>query len=397
MGSSGMDGIRVLDAATLFAGPTAASILGDYGADVIKLEHPRGDSSRSHGSSKDGHNLLWKVMGRNKRCVTIDLSKSGGQNLLRKFVSHADVLIESFRPGTMERWNIGWEELSRINPRLVMLRVSGFGQSGPYSGRPGFGTLAEAMSGFAYVTGQAEGPPTLPPFGLADTVAGMAGAFAVMTALYQRDTVTGVGEMLDLAVIDPILHLLGAQSTEYDQLGHIQERRGNRSVNNAPRNLYQTSDGKWVAISTSATTIAERLMFLVGRGDLVGEEWFRTGAGRVQHADELDASVASWIEARTVDEVVTSCERAGAAVAIVNDVAAAVADPQYLARESFVRVPDADLGSILMPNILFRTGSGRGKVRFAGRALGADNTSVYEELLGIDPDELATLHEQGVL
>ncbi len=396
-GSAGLDGVKVLDAATLFAGPIAAAILGDYGAEVIKLEHPRGDGSRSHGRSKDGHSLWWKVVGRNKLAATLNLSTEEGQELLRRLVQQSDVLIESFRPGTLEKWGLGWQELSRLNPKLVMLRVSGFGQTGPYSARPGFGTLAEAMSGFAHVTGDPAGPPTLPPFGLADAVTGIAGALAVMTALYQRDVGGGTGDQIDLAVIDPILHLLGIQPTEYDQLGLVQGRSGNRSVNNAPRNLYQTADQRWVAVSTSATSIAERLMILVGRPELVGEPWFRTGAGRVGHADELDASVAMWVNQHTAEEVVDACERAGAAVAVVNDIAAATADPQYLARGSFVRVPDPDLGPILMQNVLFRMASGRGEVRFPGRRLGSDNDLVYGERLGLPPDELARLRTEGVI
>lgn len=393
----GLDGVRVLDAATLFAGPIAAALLGDLGADVVKIEHPRGDHSRSHGRSKDGHGLWWKVVGRNKLAATLNLSMPEGQGLLRRLVHQSDVLIESFRPGTMERWGLGWSELRRVNPRLVMLRVTGFGQYGPYASRPGFGTLAEAMSGFAHVTGDPTGPPTLPPFGLADAVTGISGALAVMAALYQRDLGEGLGDEIDLAVIDPILHLLGIQATEFDQLGLIQQRSGNRSVNNAPRNLYQTSDGRWVAVSTSATSIAERLMTLVGRPDVVQESWFATGAGRVAHADDLDSSVASWVRVHTADEVVAACESAGAAIAVVNDIADAIHDPQYQTRESFVRVPDPDLGSVLMQNVLFRLASGRGAVRFPGRKLGADNQVIYGERLGLAAEEIERLRREGVI
>ncbi|HZV50397.1 MAG TPA: CoA transferase, partial [Candidatus Dormibacteraeota bacterium] len=204
-----LGGVRVLDVATLFAGPFAARILGDHGAEVIKVEHPRGDPARTHGHRKDGHGLWWKVLGRNKLAITLDLSKPRGQELLRGLVAKSDVLIENFRPGVMERWGLGWEALSAVNPRLVMLRVTGFGQFGPYASRPGFGTLAEAMSGFAHITGQPDGPPTLPPFGLADGIAGLAGATAVMMALYHRDLHGAGGQMIDLAIIEPILHVLG--------------------------------------------------------------------------------------------------------------------------------------------------------------------------------------------
>src|SRR5215831_9003438 len=253
---SALEGVRVLDLATIYAGPFAAMLLGDFGADVIKIEHPRGDPMRGHGHARDGVGLWWKVVSRNKRAVTLDLGKPAGQDLLRSLVEQSDVLIENFRPGVMERWNLGYEDLRAVNPRLVMLRATGFGQFGPYANRPGFGTLAESMSGFAHLTGQPDGPPTLPPFGLADGIAGLAGAVAVMTALYHRDARGGEGQMIDLAIIEPILLVLGAQPTIYDQLGLILQRMGNRSGNNAPRNTYRTRDGRWVAVSTSADSIA---------------------------------------------------------------------------------------------------------------------------------------------
>ena len=239
-----LDGLRVLDVSTLFAGPLAATFLGDFGADVIKVEHPtRPDAARGHGPSKEGVNLWWKTLGRNKRTVTIDLGRPEGAELLLALAADADVLIENFRPGTLERWGLGPDALHAVNPRLVIARVTGFGQFGPYSSRPGFGTLAEAMSGFAAITGEPDGPPTLPPFGLADGITALSAAYAVMVALRaaERD---GRGQVVDLAIIEPILTLLGGQITAYDQLGAVQPRTGNRSVNNAPRNTYQTADGR---------------------------------------------------------------------------------------------------------------------------------------------------------
>ncbi len=392
-----LEGIRVLDLATLFAGPFAARILGDYGAEVIKVEHPRGDPARTHGYSKDGHGLWWKVLGRNKLAVTLDLSKARGQDLLRQLVATADVLIENFRPGVMERWDLGWERLSSVNPRLVMLRVTGFGQSGPYSSRPGFGTLAESMSGFAHITGQPDGPPTLPPFGLADGIAGLSGATAVMIALYHRDQHGGGGQMIDLAIIEPILHVLGAQPTVYDQLGVIQQRTGNRSANNAPRNTYRTKDGRWLAISTSANTVAERVMRLVGHPEVIEEPWFRTGGERATHADQLDTMVGSWIAERTQDEVLVAFEEAGAAAAPIYDVAQLLEDPQYRALESIVTVEDEDLGPIRMQNMLFRMLATPGRIRFTGRRLGQDNEAVYSRLLRLTSDQLADLRQKGVI
>ncbi len=276
-------GLRVVELATLFAGPLAATCLGDFGADVVKVEHPdRPDPSRGHGPSKDGVGLWWKLLGRNKRTITLDLSTPGGRDTLLRLAATADVIIENFRPGTLEKWDLGWEELSAANPRLVLARVTAFGQFGPYAHRPGFGTLAEAMSGFAAITGEPDAPPTLPPFGLADSIAALATAYAVMTALTARDR-TGEGQVVDMAIIEPILTVLGPQPLWYDQLGYVQPRTGNRSANNAPRNTYRTADGDWVAVSTSAQSIAERVMRLVGRPDLIDEPWFATGRTRAAH------------------------------------------------------------------------------------------------------------------
>ena len=294
-----LTGIRVIDAATLFAGPSAAMLLADFGADVIKVEHPKGDPVRGHGYQKDGFPLWWKVISRNKRAITLNLSKPEGQKLMLGLIEKSDVLIESFRPGTLERWNLGPDVLHRVNPKLIVARVTGFGQKGPYKDRPGFGTLAEAMSGFAAMTGEPDGPPTLPPFGLADGIAGLAILSAILMALRARDR-TGRGQIIDLAIIEPILTILGPQPTWYDQLGIVQARRGNRSVNNAPRNIYRTADGRWVAISTSAQSVAERVMRLVGRPEIINEPWFDSGAKRAEHADELDDAVASWIAQRTL-------------------------------------------------------------------------------------------------
>lgn len=270
-----LHGVTVLDCATLFAGPLAATILGDYGADVVKVEHPvRPDPSRTHGPSKDGEGLWWKMLGRNKHTVTLDLSRSAGAALLLRLAAQADVLIENFRPGTLEKWGLGPADLHRANPRLVVARVTGFGQYGPYARRPGFGTLAESMSGFAALTGEPGGPPTLPPFGLADGVAALVAASAVQTALYHRDVHGGPGQVVDLAIIEPLLTLLGPQPTAYDQLGTVPPRTGNRSVNNAPRNIYPTRDGSWVAVSTSAQSVAERVMKLVGHPEVTDEPWF---------------------------------------------------------------------------------------------------------------------------
>lgn len=390
-----LETLKVIDAATLFAGPIAASMLADFGADVLKLEHPDGDAARSHGHSKEGVNLWWKSLNRNKRAVTLYLGAPEGQEVFRRLVRDVDVLIENFRPGTLERWGLGYESLSEMNPRLILARVTGFGQMGPYKARPGFGTLAEAMSGFAHITGQKHGPPTLPPLALADGIAGITTAFAIMVALRDRAS-TGRGQVVDLAIIEPILAMLGPQLTVYDQLGLVQMRNGNRSNSNAPRNIYRTEDNKWVAVSTSARSIAERVMKLVGSPGFTSRPWFATGEGRVGHVDELDKAVASWIGEHTRDEVTRAFDGADAAVAPVYDVADVMTDPQYQALKTIVTIEDPELGLMKMQNVLFRLSESPGKIRTTGPKLGEHNHEVYTSL-GLNSTDIERLRGKGVL
>lgn len=392
-----LEGVRVLDVSTLFAGPLAATILGDFGAEVIKIEHPRGDPVRNHGHSKDGIPLWWKMLNRNKHAITLNLSKPEGQRLIERLIVTADVLIENFRPGTLERWNLAPEHLLGINPDLIIARVTGFGQFGPYAKRPGFGTLAESMSGFAYITGEADGPPTLPPFGLADGITAQATANAILMALYHRHVHGGGGQVIDLAIIEPILTILGPQPIVFDQLGIVQRRSGNRSVNNAPRNTYRTADGAWVAVSTSAQSIAERVMHLVGHPELIAEPWFASGAERAKHADELDAHVGGWIARHKLDEVIKAFEEAEAAIAPIYSVEDIMDDPQYRALGSIASVDDPDLGSVKMQNVMFRMSATPGRIQWAGRGLGEDNRSIYVDELGVTDDELTALAEAGVV
>lgn len=389
-------GLTVLDLATIYAGPFAAMLLGDFGADVIKVEHPRGDPLRTHGAQKQGVGLWWKQLSRNKRCVTLNLSNSRGQEVLLRLVEGADVLVENFRPGVMERWGLGYDRLCARNPRLVMLRTTGFGQFGPYSERPAFGTLAESMSGFAAMTGEPDGPPTLPPFGLADGIAGLAGAFTVMNALYHRDARGGSGQVIDLAILEPILMVLGAQATAFDALGLVPQRNGNRSTNNAPRNTYHTRDGRWVAVSTSANTVAERVLRLVGHPEVLAEPWFGNQSERAKRADLLDEMVGGWILERDFDDVISTFERAGAAVAPVYDISQIVEDPQLKALQTFLRLQDEELGSVLMQNVIARMTGTPGEVRWPGRRLGEDNDAVFGRL-GLSVEEIQKLREEAVV
>jgi crotonobetainyl-CoA:carnitine CoA-transferase CaiB-like acyl-CoA transferase len=394
--SGPLSDIRVLDVATLFAGPGAATILADFGADVVKIEHPDvPDGARTHGRARNGVGLWWKTLARNKSALTLNLSKQSGREIFLRLVEMSDVVIENFRPGTLEKWGLGYDVLKSVNPRLVLVRVTGFGQTGPMASQPAFGTLAEAMSGFAYSTGQADGPPTLPPLALADNIAALSAALATMMALHAR-TASGVGQVVDLAIIEPMLAMLGPQLLNFDQLGVVAERAGNRSENNAPRNTYRTADGRWVAISSSATSIAARVMTLVGRPEVTREPWFASGHGRAAHADELDAAVGAWIGERTLRVVLAAFESAEAAIAPVNDISQVMDDPQYNAIGAIVTVADDDLGPVRMQNVLFRMSGTPGSVRHTGRSHGQDTDRILREL-GYSSADIENFRAEGAV
>jgi crotonobetainyl-CoA:carnitine CoA-transferase CaiB-like acyl-CoA transferase len=390
-------GVRVIDASTVLAGPLAAQLLGDFGAEVVKVEHPRhGDPLRTHGHSKDGVPLWWAMVGRNKKSIGLYLGDLEAAQIFLDLVRKSDVLIENFRPGTLERWGLGPDVLHDVNPQLVVVRVTGFGQDGPYAARPGFGTLAEAMSGFAAITGEPDGPPTLPPFGLADSIAGITAALSAVLGLYHRDARAGSGQVIDLAILEPLITVLGPQPTVYDQLGLVQQREGNRSSNNAPRNAYRTKDGSWVAVSASATSVAERIMRLIGHAEVCDEPWFTSGRGRAEHSELIDGWVEHWIGERTRDEVIAAFEDAQAAIAPVYDVADLVADEHVRARDTITTVSDPVLGPVRMQNVLFRMSETPGAIRHTGRPLGADTNEVLAEL-GVTAEHMAALRARGVV
>ncbi len=396
-GDGPLTGLRVLDLSTILAGPLAAQMLGDFGADVIKVEHPqRGDGMRGHGLDKNGHSLWWKMISRNKRTLGLYFGDPEGARIFRELAKTADIVVENFRPGTLERWGLGYDVLSKENPGLILLRVTGFGQRGPYAARPAFGTLVEAMSGFAHLTGQPDGPPTLPAFGLADSIAGIAATAAATMALYQRER-DGKGQERDVDLLTPIMTAVGPGVIYADQLGIDQNRTGNRSLNNAPRNTYQTRDGHWLAISTSANTIAERVLRLVGHPEVVDEPWFAHGRSRAQHADVLDAYVGDWIAARDRDQVMAAFDAAGAAVAPVYKPSELLDDPQVQALELITSVPDDDLGPIRMQNVMWRMGRTPGRIRSTGRALGADSDTILQDEAGLSSEDVEKLRARGVV
>ncbi len=389
----------MVDAATLAAGPLVATAMGEFGADVIKVEQPgAGDPLRTWGDRKDEIGLVWKSMSRNKRCVTLDLRQADGQESVPRSSRRSDVLIINNRPSALGRWGIDYESVHQRHPRLVMLHVSGYGRGGPKSDRPGFGTLAEAMSGFAHLTGQPDGPPTLPPFMLADGVAALAATYAVMMALYHRDVHGGGGQLVDVNLIEPLARLIESSTLAYDQLGKVAGRVGNRFDASAPRNAYRTADDKWLAISSASPNIASGSI-----GPSTGRTWptnpdYVDPLPRQRRALEVDGLVAEWIGQRTLDEAMAVFEAASVAAAPVYDAEQLLADEHLRARGTFVPVDDPDLGPMTVQ------APGGGPVGDAGpdhppgpAASGRTTTTVFGDLLGIDPERLDALRAAGII
>lgn len=387
--------------ATVIAGPGVTARLADFGADVIKVELPgSGDSTRNLGWSSRGVSLWWKWLGRNKRSVTLNLSHPKGADLLVRLIESADVLVESFRPGTLERWGLGPERLMERNPALVVLRTSAFGQTGPYRGRPGFGTLAESMSGIAHMTGSPEGPPLLPPVPLADEVSGILGAFAVMVALYDRDRESEGrgrrGQVIDLSLAEAVFQLTGPLAAAYDALGVVPGRAGSRMPYLAPRGAYPTMDGRWVGVTGTTEETARRIFRAIGREDLAHDPRFSSNAARVENADALDDLIQEWTSRRTLSDVIRAFEQQEAPAAPIYDIAQVAADPHYRERGTLVRVWDEELGDVLLPDVQPRLAATPGRVRHAGPRKGSANAEVYGDL-GVNDEQLEALRREGVV
>jgi formyl-CoA transferase len=392
-----LEGVKVVDVATLGAGPWLATRLADFGADVVKVEHPSaGDPMRLLGWFDEGVPLWWKIDSRNKRCITADLKQPDGQEVVRRLVRDADVLVENFRPGTLERWGLGYADLSKENPGLIMVRVTGWGQDGPYADRPGFGTLAEAISGWAHLNGFPENPPTLPPMGLGDSVTSVLGAFATMVALYNRDARGGAGQVIDLAIYESLFSLIGQQVILYDRLGVIPQRTGNRFPFVAPRNVYGTKDGRYVALAASTPSIFERVAEAIGRPELVGDPRFEDNSARLAHQDELDEIIAAWMSERTQHEVIEVFERHEAAIAPVYDISEIFEDAHYEARGAIVTVDDTELGPTRTVDVFPRLSGTPGVVRHLGPRPGADTDDVLAEL-GYTSEQIEGFREAKVV
>jgi crotonobetainyl-CoA:carnitine CoA-transferase CaiB-like acyl-CoA transferase len=397
-GRGPLHGIRVVEAATLAAGPMVATALGEFGAEVIKVEQPgSGDPMRTWGDRRDEIGLMWKSVSRNKRCATLDLRQPEGQELFHELLDVSDVLIVGNRPSALARWGIDYESVHDAHPHIVMLHISGYGRGGPKSDRPGYGTLAEAMSGFAHVTGQPDGPPTLPPFMLADGVASLAGTYAVMMALYHRDVHGGGGQLVDVNLIEPLARLIETSTLSFDQLGVSPGRVGNRLDASAPRNAYRTADDRWLAISSASPSIAMRVYRAIGRPELAEDADYVDPIKRQARAGEVDELVADWVARRSLAEAMEVFERAEVTAAPVYDAEQLRADEHVQARGTFVQVDDPDLGPMTVQAPIAMMSETPGRIDHLGRALGADNDAIYAGLLGLDAARLEALRAAGVI
>jgi crotonobetainyl-CoA:carnitine CoA-transferase CaiB-like acyl-CoA transferase len=387
--------VRVVELANVVAGPSVGKHLSDFGAEVIKIERPGdGDTARAMGELVGSRTAWWLLIGRNKRSVTLDLKRAKGREVLLRLIESADVLVESFRPGVLERLDLAPETLRARNPKLIVVRVSAFGQTGPYSHRPGFGTLAEAFSGLTEISGYPELPPLLAPFALADEVAGLFATWSVLAALYHRDVHDGPGQTIDISLYESILNILGPLPTLYKAHGQLQSRNGSRLTFSSPRNVYRTRDGHYFVVSGTAPAAAETVIKLVGGDALLADERFATHDARAAHAEELDAIVADWIAERDVDEVDRLFQEAGAAGIRVLSMADAFDDPHYRERATFVEVEDDELGHVTMPAPVPRMSATPSRVAHAGQALGSDTDGVLSGL-GYTAEEIAAGRDEG--
>ena len=393
-----LDGIRVLDLGTYIAGPYCATVLGEFGADVIKVERPgTGDHLRRFGTDTEcGDTLVWLSEARNKRSVTLDLSKAKGRDLLRRLIAKTDVVIENFRPGVLEKWGLGYEQMREINPLVVLLRVSAYGQTGPNRDLPGFARIAHAFSGLAFLAGEPGGTPVTPgSTSLADYVTGLYGVVGVLLALRAREQ-TGTGQCVDLALYESIFRMLDELAPAYQHLGFVRQRMGADTVNVVPHSHYRTSDDRWVAIACSSDDMFARLARAMGRPELSGPDRFGPKQLRLTARDEVNAIVAAWVGSLTREEVLARCMAEEVPAGPLYSIDEIFTDPQYLHRGTIV-TKDSRIGPLAVPGPLPALSQTPGEVRWLGPALGADTGDVLGELLGIGAGEIAKLRKEGAI
>ncbi|MGZ0189289.1 MAG: CaiB/BaiF CoA transferase family protein [Alphaproteobacteria bacterium] len=399
-----LDGIRVLDIGSLIAGPFGATVLGDFGAEIIKVEQP-GSGDALRGTPVDGHanrSGNWLVEGRNKKSVSLNLRVPAGQALLKELVKQVDVVMENFTPGTLERWGLGWEDLKAINPRLIMVRVSGYGQVGPNSKRSGYDRIALGFSGYMYPTGFPDRFPVRPAFPTADYCTGTFGALAVMLALYQRDLQGGAdgqggGQMIDLALYEPTFRLTGDMMTQFMQSGAVRERIGNRNPTFAPAGTFETKDGRYIQIAAGGDKVFERLTQAMGQPELSTDPRYAKSVNRIARADELEGLLAAWIKERDFRDIEERMVGSNVPFGGIYTAADIAEDPHYAARDNIAHIEDPELGDVAMPAVIPKMSATPGRIEHVGPHLGAYNTYVLEELLGQSAEDIAALKADGVV
>ncbi|RMG50895.1 MAG: CoA transferase [Acidobacteria bacterium] len=392
-------GLRVLEMGQLLAGPFAGVILAAFGAEVIKIEPPKiGDPLRRWREVYKGTALWWYILGRNKKCITLNLRHPRGQELARQLAKDVDIVLENFKPGTLEKWGLGYEDLRKLNPRVIMVRVSGWGQTGPYSSRPGYASVAEAMGGFRYVTGYPDRPPVRPNLSLGDTLAGLHAALGALMAVYHRDVKgTGRGQMVDVAIYEAVFNMMESLVPAYDKLGYVRERLGSKLSGIVPSNTYICKDGKYIVIGGNGDTIFKRLMTAIGREDLAQDPRLEHNDGRVEHEEMIDQAIEAWTKAHTYDEVFRTLESAGVPCGPIYSAAEILKDPHFNARGLFETVEILDGEKVKIPAILPFLSETPGRTEWVGPPLGAHNEEIYCRRLGLSQQELAALQEEGII
>lgn len=395
--AAALEGIRVLDMATFVAAPFCGTILGDLGAEVIKIEQPgTGDALRKFGTPTEcGDTLVWLSESRNKKTVTLDLRKPEGAEMLCQLVKQSDVLLENFRPGTLEKWGLGYEKLAAINPRLIMLRVSAYGQTGPKNQEPGFARIAHAFSGLSFLAGETDGPPVVPgSTSLADYTSGMWGAIGVMAALRHCER-TGEGQFIDIGLYESIFRLLDEMAPAYARFGTVRTRMGADTINVVPHSHYQTGTGEWVALACTSDKIFERFAVLIGEPELA--QRYPASTDRVKHRTEVNQIVANWVNKHSLADVLEKTRQGEVPCGQIYSIADIFNDPQYAARENLLKVHDERVGELVIPAAIPKMSKTPPAFKHTGRALGADNTSVYGDLLGLSQSDLTKLQQDGVI
>jgi succinyl-CoA---D-citramalate CoA-transferase len=394
-----LEGVRVVEMGSLLAGPFCGQLLADFGAEVIKVEPPgKGDPMREWGRHrKEGHTLWWPIIARNKKSVTLNLREGEGQELARRLISGADVVVENFRPGTLERWGLGYGDLSRDNPGLVMVRVSGYGQTGPYRDQAGFGSIGEAMGGIRHVTGFPDRPPPRVGISLGDSLAATFGALGAVTSLFNRETNGGRGQVVDVAIYEAVLALMESTIPEYALTGHIRGRTGAILPFVAPSNTYPTKEGDYIVIGANADTVFGRFAKAVGHPEWAESERYATHHARGENQEELDGMISDWTGQRTAEEVLEAMKGAGVPAGKLFTAEDMLSDEQYAAREDIVEVEDPDIGPFPMQNVVPRLSETPGEVRWTGPKLGQHNQEIYGEVLGMGEEELDALRDRGLV